>query len=200
MANMSGILPVKPATPDNTVLTYFWVDNFDMNIETQTGHGAINSTHMIAFQEESFSTDTPEQYIQFERRKKRLLESHQTELEEIVVNPRKEPPPLTDWAVEETILNKSFFSANYFCWIIIRKLNAGDQNVSSYSGWCTQVRKYRLAIPLKKTVVRYLPPIESKVTEFPTIYRYLLYLQRLSREVNMPYVNVTLDVGAAMNA
>ena len=49
LANMSGVLPVKPAKPNTAVLTYFWVDNFDMIIETQTGHGAINSTHMIAF-------------------------------------------------------------------------------------------------------------------------------------------------------
>ena len=27
-----------------------------------------------------------------------------------------------------------------------------------------------------------------------------MYMQKLAEEVNVPYVNVTLDVGAAMNA
>ena len=53
---------------------------------------------------------------------------------------------------------------------------------------------------LKKTIVTYLPPIASKVNEFETIIQYMEYLQRLAAEVNMKYVNITLDVGAAINA
>ena len=40
----------------------------------------------------------------------------------------------------------------------------------------------------------------QKTLNSSTIYKYLEYLQVLASEVNMPYVNVTLDVGAAMNA
>ena len=46
----------------------------------------------------------------------------------------------------------------------------------------------------------YLPPITSKVNEFTTIETYLEYLEKLSLSCNMPFVNITLDVGAAMNA
>ena len=46
----------------------------------------------------------------------------------------------------------------------------------------------------------YLPPINSKVTELDTIYCYFEYVQQLAAEANMPYVNITLDVGAAMSA
>ena len=46
----------------------------------------------------------------------------------------------------------------------------------------------------------YLPPIDAKVTEFSTINQYLSYMQKLAEEANMPYVNASLDVGAAMNA
>ena len=46
----------------------------------------------------------------------------------------------------------------------------------------------------------YLPPINSKVTDFNTINQYLMYMQKLADEANMPYVNVSLDVGAAINA
>jgi len=49
-------------------------------------------------------------------------------------------------------------------------------------------------------VETYLPPITSKVTEFTTISKYMTYLQSLAASSNMPYVNITLDVGAAINA
>ena len=53
IAKSSGALPIKPISPSDCVLTYVWVDNFHMNLETQTGHGALNSTHMVAFQKET---------------------------------------------------------------------------------------------------------------------------------------------------
>ena len=46
----------------------------------------------------------------------------------------------------------------------------------------------------------YLHPVNSKVTKFDTIYPYFEYLQQLAAEANMPYVNITLDVVAAMSS
>ena len=48
--------------------------------------------------------------------------------------------------------------------------------------------------------MKYLPTINAKVTDFNTIHTYLTYMQKLADEANMPYVNLTLDVGAAINA
>ena len=53
---------------------------------------------------------------------------------------------------------------------------------------------------LKKTVVTYLPPINASVNAFSTVFQFLIYMQSLCQEASMPYVNVTLDLGAAMNA
>ena len=39
-----------------------------------------------------------------------------------------------------------------------------------------------------------------KVTDFKSIIMYLEHLQALANSVNMKYVNVTLDCGAAINA
>ena len=50
LAIESQSLPLKPATSNDTILTYFWVDNFDLNTETVGGSGAINTTHLVAFQ------------------------------------------------------------------------------------------------------------------------------------------------------
>ena len=46
----------------------------------------------------------------------------------------------------------------------------------------------------------YLPPIASKVVKFTTTETYLEHLGKLCLSCNMPFVNITLDVGAAMNA
>ena len=40
---------------------------------------------------------------------------------------------------------------------------------------------------------------QSSVVEFTTIETYLVYLEKISMSCNMPFVNITLDVGAAMN-
>ena len=50
-----------------------------------------------------------------------------------------------------------------------------------------------------KTVETYLPPIPSKVVGFTTIEMYLEYLEKLSMSCDMPFVNIALDVGVAMN-
>ena len=44
------------------------------------------------------------------------------------------------------------------------------------------------------------PPITAKVTEFTTIIQYMEYLQSITKSTNMPYINITLDIGAAINA
>ena len=49
---------------------------------------------------------------------------------------------------------------------------------------------------LVKTELTHLPLIPSEETEFKTI---LNYIQKPAEEVNMPYVNITLDMGAAIN-
>ena len=44
-----SLLPIQPADIDSYVLTVFWVDNFDVKVETQTGATSVNTTHMVAF-------------------------------------------------------------------------------------------------------------------------------------------------------
>ena len=73
--------------------------------------------------------------------------------------------------------------------------------VPTFSGWQLQNRQKEMSTyQLKKTVETYLPLIPSKVMEFTTIETYLEYLEKLSMSCNMPFVNITLDIGAAMNA
>ena len=47
----NSFLPLRPINEYDYVLTVFWVDNFDIKKEKQTGSTYVNTTHMIAFQE-----------------------------------------------------------------------------------------------------------------------------------------------------
>ena len=41
----------RSTSATDTELTYWWADNFNQTLETQTGHGAIDSTHIVEFSE-----------------------------------------------------------------------------------------------------------------------------------------------------
>ena len=171
-----------------------------MNLETQTGKGALNSTHLVAFQEESQNSVARNNKFFLPRTKRRSLERIAQDPIEIIADPKREPPSISNTLTVDGGLEICRYVSNYMLWIVIRKLNTLDQIVSTFAGWNTHVKKTKLTSPLKKTVMTYLPPINSKVTEFDTIYRYFEYQQQLAAEANMPYVNITLDVGAAMSA
>ena len=66
-----------------------------------------------------------------------------------------------------------------------------------FLGWLIGRRKVE---ELRKTELTYLPSIDIKVTDLKTVITYLEHLQALANSVNMKYVNVTLDCGAAINA
>ena len=91
MATESGALPVKPASNDVNVLTFFWADNFDMTVETQAGKGSIHSTHMVAFQEHSQLSIVMKQIIAMERTRRRSLQHPEAETITFLADPKKEP-------------------------------------------------------------------------------------------------------------
>jgi hypothetical protein len=201
MADSSSILPLKPNHDEDRIITYFWVDNFDVNIERQSGGGAVNSTHLVAFQEPSDCDSyicSPK--IDLQRTKKRTIETCDGNLFTPSVDAKKEPSLRINVSNTNEFDDTEFIS-NHFTWLMLRKMNSFDQVVPTYSGWQVnnRIKSNRLQ-SVKKTVEIYLPPIESKVTDYTTIFKYMRYLQGLASDVNMPYVNITLDVGAAINA
>ena len=84
-------------------------------------------------------------------------------------------------------------------WLLFRKWNSVDQTIPIFSGWLINIRKKR-STNFIKTTEMYLPTISSKVTDFSSIQKYIEYLHSLAHSINMPYTNIALDVGAAINA
>ena len=50
-------------TSIDTPITYWWADNFNQTLETQAGHGAIDSTHIVEFTESNLPKQVSEQII-----------------------------------------------------------------------------------------------------------------------------------------
>ena len=91
-----SLLPIQPADIDSYVLTVFWVDNFDIKVETQTGATSVNTSHMVAFQENCTNSlkQTPEVNIPRSGKKKIQLFKMNPSVS-AQINSKVHPPSLT---------------------------------------------------------------------------------------------------------
>ena len=171
---------------------------FDVLIDSQSGGGSINTTHMVAFQYPNENSTYQNKSITVQRRKSRQLFIEDVNINTIPVNKKKEPP--SNFAVRAEITPKEVnFNSAFLIWIYLRKIYSVNQTIPIYKGFKLEYRKTK-SQPFTKTVETYLTPLNSKVTDYQTIQRYMHYLQSLAEQVNMALVNITLDVGAAINA
>ena len=197
-SNGMNILPLLPRE-NETILTYFWVDNFDVKVQRLGGSGAVNTTHLMAFQEsQARAPEIRKPLVSFKRsgRRKLLINQEHKIHTTNKVSSNPEPPKFDRAEVQAYDVLPSYDNQLYklfFVWNFFRKQNSYDQLLPNFSGWLLRNRQRKIPINnLKKTIETYLPPITSKVTEFTTIETYIEYLEVLSLSCNMPYVNITL--------
>ena len=138
--------------------------------------------------------------ILLEKSRKRSIEPIFREEQNIIANPRKEPPRIDVVVAAEEEEICQIFNVRSCIWRLVRHSCENDQKYPKFSGWIILLMQATASAAIKQTVTTYLPPLNSPVTEFAMIFKYLTYMQSLAKRVNMPYVNVFLDVGAAMNA
>ena len=55
---------------DGVVATVFWAYKFDCIVDTQAGGGAINSTHLVVFQEKTLQFSFSNTHVNIEREKR----------------------------------------------------------------------------------------------------------------------------------
>ena len=184
-------------------MTVFWADNFDKNVDKEIGGGAINISTMMAFQEYGDGVVDADRRISVE--KTRLRNINVESFDHNISFHNKQEPNITKFIRVERVTYDfaSEFSSKLFTWLYLRYSNRFDQVFPTFPGMLLKLRikeTKEKSKEVSKTVETYLPPLSSKITYPRTIYSYLLYFQSLAREMNMPSVNVTLDVGAAINA
>ena len=113
---------------------------------------------------------------------------------QIICDTKKEPDPMSK-SSKRLEINTSWLLSKFVTWVVLWKFNDFDKM------WDTDNKTKSMEFGnVKKTLETYLPPIDSKITDFKTICKYLKYLQGLAADANMPFANAALDVGAAINA
>ena len=81
-------------------------------------------------------------------------------------------------------------------WKLLRKLNEKDQIYSKFSGFIIDL----IQVEQKKTVTTYLPPTETPITKYGTLFELFYRSEKMAKQSNMKYTCITLDCGAAIKA
>lgn len=195
-------MPIKPAN-DETVLTVFWADNFNMQRDTLSKQAVLYTTNVVAFQETEpvHVVQTSRLAVSKDIKQRSLPDDQSCHAEKPRLGCKIEPATFRNMirqAVDENEVGKP--NTTLLVWSILRVLASKDQTLPTLSGWLMQMRNGVADILVQRTCETLLPPTATSINDYGTIYRLFLFLQHLCTEVNMPYVNVIMDVGAAMNS
>ena len=197
-----GNLKIKP-TNDETILIVFWADNFNMQRDTVSGKTFLDITNIVAFQENDSWSALPKNTSSVPKSKQRSIPCDQSRITDApIVDAKKEPTVFSKGEVNQRVNpdDVKIVTRTIKIWCVLRYLMCNDQTIPMLSGWLTDLRNWNPEIPVRKTHETFLPPITTSITEYGTIFKLFQQLQELSMKMNMPYVNVTMDVGAAMTA
>ena len=192
-------------TKSRSDLTYWQFDNFNQNVDSYNGKGAIDSTHIVEFSERNDVNLASSATANVPRSNRRSLAPSGIDLPTVKVDKNKEPSVISSQLSEnwKQQIDKETKHFNELCklWMLGRVLSSKDQFLPTFSGWCVAIQTGQLAdIEIEKTSLTYLPPVNHPITDFAIIYKVFEIIQNRAKKANMPYDNVTLDVGAAINA
>ena len=92
LKSLSLPLPICPIDEESKVLTTFWWDNFDRNIETASGAESIHNTPGIMFQEESACTVKRNENVSIPKSKRRSIRLEDMRpIQATAINSKKDP-------------------------------------------------------------------------------------------------------------
>ena len=116
----------------------------------------------------------------------------------VTIQPKKEPPSFAaESSRQPSSEHEEFCEKLLALWKSVRLLSSADQIHPRFVGWVVALFQQANS---KKTSETYLPPISTPITEYSTIVKLFQVSRELSRQSNMSYAHITLDVGAAIKA
>ena len=157
----SSRLPLQSSNPDEIILNYCWVDNFDLETDKQYGGGAINITTMTAFQE-GRTQSSNNMHFHVLRKKSSRINSDKYLPRLKRVDKKIESPRRSITSVQQQHFDEKKLMALYYAWIIARYNTSFDPIIPIFSGSMTNLCK-PTELVLRKTVETYLSPINSNV-------------------------------------
>ena len=169
LKSLSLPLPICPIDEESKVLTTFWWDDFDRNIETASGAGSIHNTPGIMLQEESTCTSYRNENVSIPKSKR-----HSVRLEDVrqiqatAINPKNDPPSFAEKDPVQVEIHEQMYCNNLLIvWKSLRHLTALGQVNPRFVGW---VILFFETIGSKQTKLTYLPPIQKPITEYATFF------------------------------
>ena len=109
-------------------------------MENDLGGGAVNTTHLMSFQEQVHH-DKHSLHVPVERtRKRRFSALEDNEHIVFTIDTVAEPPRATVTGNQDLIYDDTSFQQAQFVWIYFRKCNCYDKVVPNFSGWRQAVR------------------------------------------------------------
>ena len=113
MAEQSNILPLEPFDCDSFVPTYFWVDNFDVTVEKVGGGGSVNTTHLVAFQEQVQGAVPKTETYSGERTRRRVFQYDERQWKGKIDIDKKKDPALIAKESEDFEFDPQFINLKY---------------------------------------------------------------------------------------
>ena len=84
-----------------------------------------------------------------------------------------------------------------YMWKCFRKLEEDDQTFPRFPGFVIKLLKKK---DQNLTVLTYLPPIETPITKYGTIFEIFHRSEKMAKQANMKYTHIVMDCGAAIKA
>ena len=189
-------LPVLPLTPEDSVTTGTWYDNFDVKKEDK--NGGLHTTHGVCFQEEVVG--------QTKRREDTGINLEPSGNRTVNIEEKERPTRKVVKHFNPTICESNPVAASsslpstensskcILTWKLSRTVHARDEQIiPKFVGWVTKLHQKKS----NKTVITYLPPIRHPINEYSTVVECILQAQNLAKSSNMKYTHITADAGAA---
>ena len=99
------VLPLKPTYDLQTVITVFWADNFNKNIDNDSGGGAVDMTTIMAFQEYGIGSISSAASVNLPKTKSRKL-TVEFDQHDVILN-NKQEPDITNFECVESNVTES---------------------------------------------------------------------------------------------
>ena len=104
----TSILPIRPED-SQIVMTEFWVDNFDVTVENDLGGSAVNTNHLMAFQQqEHHDKHSPHVPVEITRKRK-FSTSEDNEHIAFTIDTVAKPPRVTVNGNQDIIYDATSF-------------------------------------------------------------------------------------------
>ena len=112
----------------------------------------INSTHIVAFQESTSGAVELQDCILLEKSRKRSTELILKEEQNIIANPKKEPPRIDVVLAVEKEEICQIFNVRSCIWRLVRHLCENDQKYPKVSGWIVLLMQATASAAIKANI------------------------------------------------